>query len=556
MQSPHLPGARYLTLVALMAVLWSPLLPAQEEALDPARADDALITEVRSQLQHRSGPYAPERNWSELTKFYAARDYQPIWVDENGPNARATALRQTLQQAAEEGLDPSAYPLTLVEHLWASEGGAQKVALELLLTEGFFDYSRELLSGQIDPLRSGQSWHIGVEETDSIALLQALLDSADFAAALNSLPPGHPAYQRLREALARYRKIEKEGGWPTTPAGKKLRPDDSDPRVPLLRYRLQLEGGLQFATVKHKPLYDEALRYAVERFQLRHGLVQDGVIGPLTLAELNVPVSRRIAQIRLNMERWRWLPNQLGHRHIVVNLSAYQLSAYDHGERQFTMDTIIGSQENQTPQISGGLHTVVFNPHWTIPRKIALQETIPKQRRNPDYFASRGIRLFSDWNGGEELDPASIDWSGVHWDNFPYMLRQDPGPRNALGKLKFLFTNNFRIYLHDTPTQQLFSQSERTFSHGCIRVEAPRRLAAFILRGEAESPWSKTAVRSVVASGITHEIEVSPPLTVYLLYLTAWVGDDGEVHFRRDIYGEDELLLNELAAGADHSEPQ
>jgi murein L,D-transpeptidase YcbB/YkuD len=527
-------------------MLWSPLLAAQGEPLEPELSDDSLVFEIRHQLQQRSGPYSPNRNWQQLEEFYAARDYLPVWLDGAGPNARAATFREVLQQVEEEGLEPDAYPLVLLEHLWGSEGSAQQVALELLLTEGFFNYGRELLSGQIDPLWSGQSWHIGVENIDTVALLQALLSSADFATALKSLPPGHPAYQRLREALARYRKIEKEGGWPTIPAGKKLRLGNNDPRVPLLRYRLQLEGAMQFASVKHKSLYDEALHYAVERFQRRHGLQQDGVIGPLTLAELNVPVIRRIAQIRLNMERWRWLPDQLGHRHIVVNLSAYQLSAYDHGERQFTMHTIIGALENQTPQISGDLHTVVFNPHWSIPRNIALEEIIPKQRHNPDYLTSRGIRVFSNWNGGEELDPASIDWARVHRDNFPYMLRQDPGPQNALGKLKFLFTNNFRIYLHDTPAQQLFKQPERTFSHGCIRVEAPRRLAAFLLKGEGDSPWSETAVRSVVATGITHELKITEPVPVYLLYLTAWTGDDGAVHFRRDVYGEDELLLNDM----------
>jgi murein L,D-transpeptidase YcbB/YkuD len=539
-----------------MGLLWSALLPAQQNQAQPelSSMDEPLAVEMRSQLEHRSGPYAAERHWPQLTRFYAAHNYQPVWVDETGPNARAQTLQQTLQQAATEGLDPGAYPLPLIDHLWQSEGVAQQVALDLLLTDTFFDYSRELLTGQLDPLWSGQHWYIGVEQTDSVTLLQALLQSGNFDSALKNLPPGHPAYQRLREALARYRQIEAKGGWPAIPMGKIIRPGDHDPRIPRLRQRLQLEGALQFDSVKDMSLYDAALRYAIERFQLRHGLEQDGVIGPLTLAELNMPVSRRIAQIRLNMERWRWLPNQLGHRHIVVNLSAYQLSAYDHGERQFTMDAIIGTLENPSPQISGGLHTVVFNPHWSIPKKIALEEVIPKQQRNPRYFASRGIRVFSNWSGEVELDPRGIDWSALHWGNFHYMLRQDPGPKNPLGKLKFLFTNNFRVYLHDTPAQQLFNRNERTFSHGCIRVEAPRRLAAFLLADGPASPWSEAAVRSAVASGLTREVAVTRPVPVYLLYLTAWVGDDGAVHFRRDIYGEDELLLIDLPAGGNRGE--
>ncbi len=548
MQRVFLPTTLYLTL--LLGLFCSPWLPAQVKntLLERSPPSASLAFEVRKQLEQRSGPYTAERHWEQLSRFYAARDDQPAWVDGDGPNARATTLFDTLRQAANEGLDPGTYPLPLIEQLWHSQGLSQQVALELLLTDAFFVYSRELLSGQLDPLWSGQHWYIGVEQTGSVALLQALLQSDNFAIALNSLPPAHPAYRRLREALARYRQIVASGGWPAIAAGRKLRPGDHDPRIPLLRQRLQLEGALQFSPAREGTLYDQNLRYAVERFQLRHGLEQDGVIGPLTLAELNIPVSRRIAQIRLNMERLRWLPNQLGHRHIVVNLSAYQLSAYDHGERQFTMDAIIGTLENQSPQISGELHTVVFNPHWSIPKKIALEEVIPKQQLNPGYFASRGIRVFRDWSAKVELDPRDIDWSALHWGNFHYLLRQDPGPKNPLGKLKFLFTNNFRIYLHDTPAQQLFNRNERSFSHGCIRVEAPRKLAAFLLANDPASPWSEAAVRSAIATGTTREVVVNQPVPVYLLYLTAWVGDDGSMHFRRDIYGEDELLLIDLPA--------
>jgi murein L,D-transpeptidase YcbB/YkuD len=532
-------------LLTLLLGLWLCASPS----LQAAPQDTPLAAALRIQLELRSSRHGQQLPWPQLAAFYSARDYLPAWVDEDGANAPAAALLKSLYRCADEGLSPATFPLPLLQRLWQGEGRQNRIDLELLLSATFFDYSRQLLSGQSEPQRSGQYWFIEVEQADSIALLQALLASDDFEAALKSLPPSHPAYRRLREALARYRQIEADGGWPTIPTGKKLRPGNRDPRVPLLRRRLQLEGELQFSPLKDRLLYDQALRYAVERFQLRHGLKQDGVIGPLTLAELNVPLSHRIDQIRLNMERWRWLPDQLGHRHIIVNIAAYQLSAYDHGERQFTMEAIIGSEENRTPQISGALDTIVFNPHWSIPKKIALEEVIPRQRRNPGYFASRGIRVFSRWDGEEELPAESIDWSNLQWDNFNLMLRQDPGPTNPLGKLKFLFDNNFHIYLHDTPAQQLFNHTERAFSHGCIRVEAPRRLAAFLLSSGPHSPWSESAVRSVIATGVTHEVALSPPVPVYLLYLTAWVGDDGAVHFRRDVYGEDELLLFDIEAG-------
>ncbi len=552
MQRRNLALTLRVTLAGLIGLWWGTALHAQEpqaESLVPLAEEAPLVVELRSQLEQRAGHHASQLLWPQLTSFYSARDYQPVWVDAYGTNARANILLTTLQQARDEGLEPSVYPLPLLAQLSRSQSPGAQISFELLLTSTFFDYSRELLSGQREPMWSGQLWYIAVDEPDSVALLQALLASDDFALALQSLPPNHPAYQRLREALARYRQMETAGGWPSVPAGKKLRVGIEDPRVPLLRQRLQLEGELQFAPVRNPLLYDPALRYAVERFQLRHGLVRDGVVGPLTLAELNLPLSRRISQIRLNMERWRWLPDQLGHRHIIVNVSAYQLSAYDHGERRLSMEAIIGTLENPTPQISGKLHTIVFNPYWSIPRRIALEEVVPKQQRDPDYLASRGIRVFSDWSGGEELPPESINWSQLHWGNFPYMLRQDPGSKNPLGKLKFLFTNNFRVYLHDTPAQQLFNQPERAFSHGCIRVKSPIQLASYLLANEPASLWNDEALLSAVSSTKTREVKVSQPVPVYLLYLTAWVGDDGAVHFRKDLYGEDEMLLIELPDG-------
>jgi murein L,D-transpeptidase YcbB/YkuD len=506
----------------------------------------AFAAELRSQLGQRSGRYSSQLHWTQLTTFYAARDYLPVWVDTSGTNTHAEILLRTLHQAGNEGLEPAAYRLPLLVQLWPSENIHELVTLELLLSNAFFDYSRKLQSGQIDPMWSEQLWYIEVAETDSVSLLQALLASEDFEIALKSLPPTHPAYQRLRDALARYRKIEAASGWPTVPAGRTLRAGGHDPRIPLLRQRLHLEGELQFAPVKDEMLFDQALRYAVERFQLRHGLKVDGVVGALTLAELNVPLSQRITQIRLNMERWRWLPNQLGHRHIIVNVAAYRLSAYNHGERQFTMETIVGTLQRPTPLIAGSIHTVVFNPYWTVPLSIALDELIPRQRRDPGYFASRGIRVFSHWDDGKELAPESINWSRLNENHFPYMLRQDPGPKNPLGKTKFIFTNEFDIYLHDTPGRQLFNQTERAFSHGCIRVEDPSQLAAYILANEPLLHLNEEAIRSVVNAGVTREVSVSPSVPVYLLYLTAWVGDDGAVHYRKDIYGEDEMLLIRL----------
>jgi murein L,D-transpeptidase YcbB/YkuD len=377
---------------------------------------------------------------------------------------------------------------------------------------------------------------------DPVTVLRLALQADDFAAVLQALPPDHPVYRRLRRALARYRALQAQGGWPELAEGPTLRPGERDPRVVTLRRRLQLVGDLPLAAASRETLFDEGLAYAVRRFQVRHGLQVDGLVGRETRAAMNVPVEERVEQIVLTMERWRWLPQQLGRRHIIVNIPAYELILYEEGEARMSMPVIIGTRERPTPVTTGLLHTVVFNPYWTVPRKIAVRDLLPKQQRNPDYLAAHHIRVFADWNSGRELEPREIDWQALNQDNFPYMLRQDPGPQNALGRVKFLFSNRFSVYLHDTPDEALFAQSVRAYSSGCIRVEEPRRLAAYLLQGEQGWRWDEGMVEAVIRTRQTHEVTLTAPLPVYLLYLTVWAGEDEAVHFRRDIYGEDALL--------------
>jgi murein L,D-transpeptidase YcbB/YkuD len=546
---------------ALTGLCWSIALAAQiapeplpESLPEPLTAPlPAHYTQLlRYRLQQEEAAQLPPLDWTQLTTLYAARDYLPAWLDADGPNTAAQQLLTALRRAGDDALEPASYHVAQLEQLWQARTVTSRIDLELLLSNAFFDYSRELRLGRLDPLWNEQLWYLEVTDPQSVALLQAALRSDDFALALRGLAPGHPAYRRLREALARYRQLQAAGGWPTIPPGPTLRPGELDPRIPLLRRRMQLEGELPFTPLDEPLRFDETLRFAVKRFQLRHGLKRDGVVGPLTLAELNVPLAQRITQITLNMERWRWLPDQLGQRHLIVNVSAYLLNVYDHGERQLTMPVITGTAERPTPLLSGKLHTITFNPYWTIPQKIAMEEVFPRQRRDPDYLGSRGIRVFT--NDGAELSPADVDWSRLTRRNYPdsggpYRLRQDPGPQNPLGRVKFTFSNNFQVYLHDTPDPSLFDEPDRAFSHGCIRVAQPLRLASYLLDGDSLPSWDEEAIRAQIASAKSREVALRTPLPLYLLYLTAWVGDDGAVHFRKDPYGEDAHLLHHLSGG-------
>ncbi|MEJ2686552.1 MAG: L,D-transpeptidase family protein, partial [Gammaproteobacteria bacterium] len=268
----------------------------------------------------------------------------------------------------------------------------------------------------------------------------------------------------------------------------------------------------------------------------------DGIVGPLTRAALNVPAAARVEQIRLNMERSRWLPRDLGNRYVMVNMAGFQLRVLDHGHVVLEMPVIVGKPYRSTPAFSSTLSYLVFNPGWTVPPTIALQDMLPRERRDPDYLNTEGIEVFSGWSkDARRLDPTEIDWSRYGKDHFPFRLYQPPGPTNPLGRVKFMFPNRFDVYMHDTPARELFNRSVRTFSSGCIRVAKPLELAAYLL-SDAERTWTVKDVQAEIDTGQTRAMHLPQALPIYLVYWTAWADPDGVVHFRDDIYGRDRRM--------------
>lgn len=480
----------------------------------------------------------PALDWKLLNKFYAPRGFQPVWVSEAGPLFMAGQLLLTLQSAEQEGLDAGSYHESLIERVWSDLSVSGLVRLELLLTNAFLHYIVDIRSSRIDPEMVDQLWNIPIAKADPIAIMNGLLAASNFDVALTQLPPPHPGYLRLREALADYQRLEKRGGWPTMAPGPYLRLGVNHEQVPALRNRLMMEGDLQLGPVSDENLFDTPLQFAVKRFQVRHGLKVDGVVGPATREAMSVPVTKRIEQIKLNMQRWRWLPRNLGKRYLMVNMPAYELAVMENNQMLFTMPVIVGTPERPTPVVKGGIYSVVFNPYWTLPPTIIFEDIVPRQQRDPEYLKSRGIRLFAYNTGGKEVDPSQVDWTRVDKNHFPYILRQDPGPSNPLGRIKFLFSNEYQVYLHDTPKMHYFYETSRHFSSGCIRVAEPVKLASYAL-GDRESGWTPEHIRRVIASGETRNEELSRSLTVYLLYWTAWVGEGGSLFFREDIYEQD-----------------
>lgn len=496
---------------------------------------------LRSQLAKQSLPWAKQTPaWSLLQAFYSP-DFQTVWLASKGPNRRARQLLKALQAADTEGLDPQRYHVSIIEQHWKATSRRQRVWLELLLSDALLHYGLDLRHGRFNPAQADPDWRIVGKRPDGVSLLREILSAKNFAAALKALPPPYAGYRRLRDALARYRHLANERNWPVLPEMPKLYWGMWHEQIPVLRRRLILTGDLRPVPSQEAGFFDQGLKQAVERFQERHGLKADGIVGATTRHTLNRPLATYIEKIKLNMERWRWLPRHLGKRYIMVNTVGYQLYVMEHDRPRLAMRVISGTPERPSPVVAGRVQRLILNPYWFIPKTIALEDLIPKQIRNPRFFKVHHIRvLTSIAEDARELDPATIDWTKFNKDNFPYLLRQDPGPTNSLGAIKIPLLDNYAIYLHDTPKRQLFGTSSRALSSGCIRVEEPLQLAQYLLQGKAG--WDYDRILATIASGETLNIPLARMIPIYLVYWTAWVGPDNAVYFADDIYERDKPL--------------
>lgn len=349
-------------------------------------------------------------------------------------------------------------------------------------------------------------------------------------------------YQRLETQLQKHRALAAAGGWPEVPEGATMRPDAEDPRLATLVRRLLVSGDISDADMPVSTSeYNETLQNAVRRFQSRHGLEPDALVGRATLRALNVTIQQRIDQIRVNLERLRWHPDTRSQDLILVNIPAFKAYVIRNGEIVWTTNVIVGDSENKTPVFQSTLKSVVFNPTWTVPHSIASKELLPQIKQDPAFFRRGNYDLFD--RSGDPVDPSSVDWSTVEQRTFPFTLVQQPGPANQMGQVKFMMPNDYSVCMHDTPAKSLFANATRAFSHGCIRIEEPLGLAEVVLGGQN---WTRQQVDLQIKSQETRSVVLAEALPVHVAYWTAEVDDLGVMHFYEDIYGWDATVLERL----------
>ena len=486
-----------------------------------------------------------------LRRFYAMRNYQPAWLDKtNQPTAATQELLTAIRDAEHEGLRAAFYHYEQLQQALSAANTSHSLTprsladLDLLLSDAFMTYGSNLVSGRLNPQHLNRNWNLQARSIDLVAVLQQALTTASIKQSLTALLPPHADYHKLKQALAHYRELEYRGGWPVVSSGPKLEKGMIDPRVKTLRARLQASRDLsnQQAGVDPEAVFDDTLHQAVLSFQQRHGLLEDGVVGKRTLAALNVPVSERIRQIELNLERWRWLPADLGKRHVLVNIPSFEMKVVENGRSVFNSKVVVGRKDRPTPIFTEAMSHLVLSPYWNVPYSIAVKDKLPKLRKNPYALKRQRIRVLN--TSGREVDPGRVNWRRIGRSNFKYRLRQDPGPKNALGKVKFMFPNRHSVYLHDTSSPELFKRSERAFSSGCIRVAKPIELALHLLQDNPN--WNQRNLLSTIRKRRERTVQLSEEIPVHLLYWTAWQADDGSVHFRQDIYRRDKPLLQAL----------
>jgi murein L,D-transpeptidase YcbB/YkuD len=531
--------ARVLVLLSVIC------LTVDAQVSPPSGLQEALRTRIEAV---RDAPAARVVRGSRLLQaravaaFFEGRAFKPAWAGPQDPEAVLAAIRRV----DEDGLTPADYHLAAIESLLATKSTAASAEaeadLQVLLTDAVAALVDHVRYGKVQPVTLDPRWN--VDPRVGTPALETTLAELETAAApggaIDALKPNHFIYAGLKKELGRLRGVAKAGGWGIVPAGPALKPGARDPRVILIRKRLAATGELPSSAPLDNEAYDKDVAAAVKLFQERHRFTADGAIGKVTLDALNASVASRIDQVRINLERARWVVGGLSDSFVLVNLPAFKVYYIRDKKNVWETRAQIGKQVRGTPAFRADIRYLVLNPDWTVPPGI-LEDVLSGMRKGQNPVARKGLIILD--RQGNAVDPASIDWAKASTRNFGYTLRQPPGPENALGRVKFIFPNEHFVFLHDTPSKEGFAADQRTFSSGCIRIENPLDLASVLLERDG---WTRERVQGVIETGNSQTVLLKTPLPVLIVYWTVSVGADGDLHFARDVYNLDASVLRGL----------
>lgn len=519
------------------------------------QAQTGLSLSIRSHLvviDDNQGNFPSDKNvrfYREVFDFYKNRYYKAFWTEGGKFNQNFAVLLEEIDRSYKEGLNPRDYHLgfineLLLEDIFAEENYDMRAMFEIYVTDAYLNLAADYLSGKLNPEVILGKGNLNSDSLNFNKLFSALTDNRDIAELLQNQLPSSRDYRKLKEKLHYYRDSNKINAWNEIEPGGLLALKAEGERVKQLIDNLAARNYLNISDISDPYFFDEQLKNALIRFQRDHGLKTDGIVGFKTFQALNVPYSRRVKQIIINMERWRWLPEDLGKKYIYVNIADYNLKLIENETTLMSMKTIVGQRQRSTPVFSDRIEYLVFNPYWYVPKKIAVEDKLPILKENPQYLQENNYTVlqYSSNNKLERVNSENIDWHKINRNNFNYILRQEPGDNNALGRVKFMFPNKFSVYLHDTPSKSLFQENERGFSSGCIRIERPFDLAEYLLKDN--SNWNRKRINEILRTGEHRIVYLTEKMPIFIQYNTSWVDNLGHFNFRRDIYDRDEKLIS------------
>lgn len=502
---------------------WSKTIPGSFSDQTEAVFDSTLlVTFVKTHPAFE--PYV-----KDISLFYSKRKFAYAWYNKGKLIEQAGNLADRVGNLQNEGIYKAIpYPKVLDSLIFAPNSKITKpnIETELMLTAQYFVFSKLAFQGMSESTSKGVNWFLPRKKISYNDYLDTLLKQTGKGSSTLS-EPVYRQYDLLKNYLAKYRVLDTKEKWTTIPPAKGIKPGDSSVVIPLIRARLFKLGDFKGDTLNN--VFDDALQQAINQFQLRHGLTVDGLPGPGTLAEMNVPLKKRIRQIIVNMERCRWLPISLNSDYLAVNIPEFKLHVYHADSLLWSCNVVVGQKVHQTVIFYGQMQYVVFSPYWNVPESIVRNEVLPEMRKNSNYISKHNMIITGRENG------------------LP-VVKQKPGPENSLGLVKFLFPNSYSIYLHDTPSRSLFGESSRAFSHGCIRVGEPARLAAFLLK--YDTTWTAGKINKAMHLGKEQTITLKQKVPVFIAYFTAFTDRDNKLNFRQDIYERDEQLASMILSGS------